>query len=288
MTKEKIGFIGTGVMGRSMAGHMLRAGHPVYVYTRTKEKADDLLAQGAVWVHSPKEMAGLVDVVITMVGYPADVQAIYFGDEGLIANGRPGLVLIDMTTSTPTLAVEINQAAKIRGIDTLDAPVSGGDVGAKQAKLTIMVGGDKAVYHKTLPIFEKMGSNCTYLGEAGSGQHTKMANQIAIAGTMIGICEAFVYAEKAGLEPEAVLATISAGAASSWSMVNYMPRIFAGDFAPGFYIKHFVKDMTIALDEAEKLGMITPGLSTVKKMYDELVERGESESGTQALYKYWD
>ncbi len=287
MEKKKIGFIGIGVMGHSMAGHLLRAGHAVYVYTRTKSKADKLISEGALWSSSPREMTEQVDMVITMVGYPDDVRTIYFGEEGLIANGRQGQVLIDMTTSTPTLAVDIYQAAKVRGIQALDAPVSGGDVGAKEAKLTIMVGGDEAAYQNTLPVFETLGARCTWLGKAGSGQHTKMANQIAIAGTMIGICEAFVYAEKAGLDTEAVFATISAGAASSWSMVNYMPRIFAGDFAPGFYIKHFIKDMTIAMDEAEKFGMITPGLTVVKKMYEELAARGEAESGTQALYQYW-
>ncbi len=285
---QKIGFIGTGVMGKSMAGHLLAAGHPLYVYTRTKSKADELVAKGAIWVDSVGELAQCVDVAITIVGYPKDVEEVYLGADGLVTKGNAGLTVIDMTTSIPSLAGKIYDAAKAKGIAALDAPVSGGDIGARDAKLTIMVGGEEEIFHSMAPILEKMGASIAYQGKAGSGQHTKMANQIAIAGTMIGVCEAFIYAKKAGLDPVKVLGSISGGAASSWTMVNLAPRMLNNDFAPGFFIKHFVKDMTIALSEAERMGMLTPGLSTVKKMYDELIERGEENSGTQALYKYWD
>jgi len=285
---KRIGFIGLGVMGNSMAGHLLAAGHPLFVYTRTKEKAESLLERGAVWVDTPGELTKLVDVIITMIGYPTDVEEVYLGENGILANGEANLVAIDMTTSSPSLAKKIYDAAKVKGISILDAPVSGGDIGAQTAKLSIMVGGDEQTFVSMKPLFECMGTQVVYQGLAGSGQHTKMANQIALAGAMIGVCEAIVYAEKAGLDPAVVLKSISSGAAGSWAMSNLASRMLAGDFAPGFYIKHYIKDMTIALAEAEKMGILTPGLRTVKQMYEALAKSGRENDGTQALYTYWD
>lgn len=282
-----IGFIGTGVMGKSIAGHLLTAGYPVIVYTRTRAKATDLLEKGAQWADSPKEIAERANVVFTMVGYPRDVEEIYFGENGLISNGKQGSFLIDMTTSSPSLAASIFEEAHKKGIYALDAPVSGGDIGAKEAKLSIMVGGARKAFEEILPLLEKVGTNIVYQGKAGSGQHTKMANQIAIASNMIGVTEAIVYAEKAGLDPDNVLKSIATGAAGSWSLSNLVPRMLKGDFAPGFYIKHMIKDMKIAQAESEKMGMATPGLDLSKSLYDQLAETGEENSGTQALYKYW-
>jgi 3-hydroxyisobutyrate dehydrogenase len=282
-----IGFIGTGVMGKSMAGHLLAAGFPLIVYSRTKEKSAELLEKGANWVDTPKEMAESANVIMTMVGYPADVEEIYLGENGLINHGRKDSVLIDMTTSAPSLAVRIYESAKEKGIHTIDAPVSGGDVGAKEAKLSIMVGGKDEVFEAIKPLLKLLGTNIVYQGKAGAGQHTKMCNQIAIASNMIGVCEAIIYAEKAGLNPESVLKSITTGAAGSWSLNNLAPRMLNGNFEPGFYIKHFIKDMKIALDEAEQMEMQVPGLTLAKSLYDQLVEMGEENSGTQALYKYW-
>jgi len=282
-----IGFIGTGVMGKSMAHHLLKAGYELYVYTRTKEKAEELLNQGAKWADTPKELAQHANVIITMIGYPKDVEHIYLGEQGLIVNGKPGTYMIDMTTSTPSLAERIASEAKKKGIAALDAPVSGGDIGARDAKLAIMVGGEEEDFKTVQPILEVMGNNVVYQGKAGSGQHTKMCNQITIASTMIGVTEAIVYAKKAGLDPERVLQSISTGAASSWSLTNLVPRMVKEDFEPGFYIKHFIKDMTIALEEADKMGMDTPGLALSKSLYVQLAEAGEENSGTQALYKYY-
>lgn len=282
---QTVGFIGTGVMGKSMAGHLMNAGYPVHVYTRTKEKAEDLLQKGAHWADTPKEIAKNCDVIITMVGYPKDVEEIYLGAEGLVAHAKEGSYLIDMTTSSPQLAQKIGRTAAERNIAALDAPVSGGDIGARDAKLSIMVGGDESAFQAIEPIFTKMGTNVVYQGKAGSGQHTKMCNQIAIASGMIGVCEAILYAEKAGLDPETVLKSIESGAAGSWSLSNLAPRMLKGDFAPGFYVKHFIKDMTIALNSAEEMGLMTPGLTLAKKLYDELAEMGDENSGTHALYK---
>ncbi|MDP4171012.1 MAG: NAD(P)-dependent oxidoreductase [Bacillota bacterium] len=282
-----IAFIGTGVMGKSMAGHLLEGGYSLVVYNRTKEKAADLLAKGAKWANTPKEAAQNAHVIFTMVGYPYDVEEIYFGENGIINCARRDSFLIDMTTSTPSLAVRIYEEAAKKGIFAIDAPVSGGDVGAKEAKLAIMAGGDKDAFEAVKPIFEKLGTNIVYQGKAGSGQHTKMCNQIAIASNMMGVCEAIIYAEKAGLNPENVLKSISTGAAGSWSLSNLAPRILNGNFEPGFYIKHFIKDMKIALEEAGKMGMDAPGLALAKSLYDQLDEKGEGNSGTQALYKYW-
>ncbi|MDQ0972879.1 3-hydroxyisobutyrate dehydrogenase [Neobacillus niacini] len=282
-----IGFIGTGVMGKSMAGHLLAAGYQVIVYSRTKEKAGDLLEKGGYWGGTPQEVASKADVIFTMVGYPSDVEEIYLGENGLVNHAKAGSYIIDMTTSAPSLAVKIFKAAKEKDIHAIDAPVSGGDVGAKEAKLSIMVGGEEEDVEAIRPLLSLMGSNIVYQGKAGAGQHTKMCNQIAIASNMIGVCEAIVYAEKAGLNPESVLKSITAGAAGSWSLSNLAPRMLHGNFEPGFYIKHFIKDMKIALDEAEHMNMEVPGLTLAKKLYDKLSEMGEENSGTQALYKYW-
>jgi 3-hydroxyisobutyrate dehydrogenase len=286
-SNKVIGFIGLGVMGKSMAANLLKAGFEVFVYTRTKDKASELLLQGAKWASAPKEIAQKANVIISMVGYPSDVEEIYLGKNGLIENGKQGTHLIDMTTSTPSLAVKIAEEAKKRGMESLDAPVSGGDIGARDAKLTIMVGGSSEAFEAVLPIFDIIGSNVVHQGPAGSGQHTKMCNQIAIASNMIGVTEAISYAQKAGLDPERVLRSISSGSAGSWSLSNLVPRMVEGDFEPGFYIKHFIKDMKIALDEAERMGMDAPGLSLSKSLYEGLAEAGEENSGTQALYKHY-
>lgn len=282
-----IGFIGIGVMGKSMVCHLLQAGYTVYVYTRTKEKANSVIEEGAKWCEAPKEVAKKANIIMTMVGYPHDVEEIYFGEDGLLHVAKEGSVVIDFTTSTPTLAKRIYEEGKKNGIHTLDAPVSGGDVGAKEGRLTIMVGGDEEVYNACLPLFELLGGNIILQGAAGSGQHTKMCNQITIASNMLGVCEAVAYAKKAGLDPEKVLQSISAGAAGSWSLSNLAPRMLKEDFAPGFYVKHFIKDMKIALEEAERLQLPVPGLTLAKRLYDELAAEGEENSGTQALYKQY-
>jgi len=289
LTQENtiIGFIGTGVMGKSMAGHLLKAGYPLYVYTRTKDKAKELLDQGASWASTPKELAEKANVIITIVGYPKDVEEVYLGKDGLVTNGRENTYVIDMTTSTPSLAVRIHQEASKKGIYSLDAPVSGGDIGAREARLAIMVGGDEEAFTQVEPILQVMGSNIILQGKAGAGQHTKMCNQIAIASNMLGVIESIVYAEKAGLNPENVLKTITTGAAGSWSLANLAPRVLTGDFEPGFMIKHFIKDMGIALEEAEKMGMDLPGLSLAQSLYKKLADEGLSDLGTQALYKLW-
>ncbi|WP_096154871.1 MULTISPECIES: NAD(P)-dependent oxidoreductase [Bacillus] len=282
-----ITFIGTGVMGNSMASHLLLAGYNVHIYTRTKEKANNLILKGAKWFHSPKEAVQEADVVITMVGYPSDVEQVYLGQDGIVQHANTDTFLIDMTTSTPTLAKEIFEKAKERGLRSLDAPVSGGDIGARDAKLTIMAGGDEGDFHAVESLLKHLGTNIVYQGPAGSGQHTKMCNQIAIATNMIGVCEALAYAKAAGLNPENVLKSISAGAAGSWSLSNLAPRMINGNFEPGFYIKHFVKDMKIAIDEAEKMDIPVPGLQLAKELYEKLIVLGEEDSGTQALYKLW-
>jgi 3-hydroxyisobutyrate dehydrogenase len=282
-----IGFIGTGVMGKSMASHLLSAGFPMIVYNRSKEKAEELLQKGAIWVSTPKEVAQQANVIFTIVGYPKDVEEVYLGKQGIITNGKSNTYVIDMTTSTPTLAVKIFEEAKSKGIHAVDAPISGGDIGAREAKLSIMVGGEKEVFLKLEPLFNILGTNVVYQGAAGAGQHTKMCNQITIASNMIGVCEAIIYAENAGLDPKNVLASITSGAAGSWSLSNLAPKMIEGNFEPGFYIKHFIKDMKIALEEAGAMGMETPGLSLAKRLYEQLAENGEENSGTHALYKYW-
>lgn len=289
MTEKKsvIGFIGTGVMGKSMAGHLLRDGYPVLVYTRTKEKAAELIEAGAVWKETIEELASQSDYILTMVGYPSDVEEIYLSEKGILSSAKEGTYVIDMTTSKPSLAKEIYELAKQRSIHALDAPVSGGDVGAREARLSIMAGGDQQAFEACMPIFSVIGQNIVYQGEAGSGQHTKMCNQIAIAAGMIGVSEAIAYAEHAGLDPENVLKSISAGAAGSWSLSNLAPRMLKEDFEPGFYVKHFLKDMGIAIEEAETMKMDAPGLTLAHSLYTELQKKGEGDSGTQALYKLW-
>jgi len=287
MTSQKIGFIGTGVMGRSMAGHLLRAGHTLHVYNRTREKAQSLLEAGAQWHDTPGSVARVVDVVITMLGFPSDVEEVYLGSEGLIALVKPNALLIDMTTSSPALAARIAGAAEAKGLSALDAPVSGGDLGAREAKLVIMVGGSEPAFAAAKPLFELMGKNVLRHGGPGAGQHCKMANQIAVAASMLAWVEALAYAKSAGLEPARVLESISGGAAGSWSMTNLAPRALAGNFAPGFYVKHFLKDMRIALDSAAEMKLDLPGLACAKRLYDRVAAQGWSESGTQVLYKLY-
>ena len=286
--KTVVGFAGLGVMGQSMAGHILDAGYDLLVYNRTKEKAKNLIERGAVWKDDPRSLAEGSDVVITMVGYPADVEHVYLGERGLLEGARPGTVLIDMTTSSPGLAARIAEEGKKKGVSVLDAPVSGGDRGAREATLSIMVGGDEKVFNDMAPLFSVMGKGIVLQGGAGSGQHTKMANQIAIASGMMGVCEAVVYAKKAGLDPDRVLSSISAGAAGSWSLSNLAPRMLRGDFAPGFFVKHLIKDMKIALEEAKGMGMETPGLARTLELYEELASMGYENDGTQALYRLYD
>jgi 3-hydroxyisobutyrate dehydrogenase len=284
---RKIGFIGTGVMGRSMAGHLQRAGHSLHVYNRTPEKAQALLDAGAQWHDAPASLARAVDVVITMLGFPSDVEDVYLGREGLIASAKPNALLIDMTTSSPALAARIATTAQQKGLSSLDAPVSGGDLGAREARLVIMVGGDESAFAAARPLFEVMGKNIVRHGGPGAGQHCKMANQIAVAASMLAWVEALAYARSAGLEPARVLESISGGAAGSWSMTNLAPRALAGNFAPGFYVKHFLKDMRIALDSAAEMKLELPGLECAKRLYDQVAAHGWSEDGTQALYKLY-
>ena len=286
--KTAIGFAGLGVMGHSMAGHILEGGFPVFVYNRSKEKALDLLSRGALWKDDPAALAEACSVVITMVGYPADVEEVYFGEKGLFRGAREGSVLIDMTTSSPELAVRIAEEGAERGVAVLDAPVSGGDKGAREAVLSIMVGGDEGTFHAMEPLFALMGKNIVHQGGPGSGQHTKMANQIALASNMMGVCEALAYGAKMGLDLEKMLSSISGGAAGSWAMTNLAPRILAGDFAPGFFVKHFLKDMKIALEEGDRAGLDIPGLKGAFSQYGKASAMGLDDDGTQALYKVYE
>jgi 3-hydroxyisobutyrate dehydrogenase len=280
---KTIGFIGTGVMGSSMAGHLIEAGYSLRVYNRTREKAESLLEQGAVWCDTPAEAAQGADAIITMVGYPSDVEAVYLGEGGVVAAADEGAVLVDMTTSSPALAGRIAKAAAARGIASLDAPVSGGDVGARFGTLTIMVGGDEAALEAMRPVFEAMGETVLHHGGPGAGQHCKMANQIAIAASMLGLAECLEYAREAKLDPARVIETLSGGSAASWTLANYGPRVLAGDFAPGFYVKHFIKDLRIALAEAEAMRADLPGTALAKRLYEALAAGGGSDLGTQAL-----
>jgi len=283
----KVGFIGIGVMGKSMAGHLAKAGYPLHIYTRTAEKAQALVDEGAVWHDTPAKLAAACDVIVTMVGFPKDVEEIYLGEDGIIAHAREGAYLIDMTTSSPLLAQRIHEAAKAKGQAALDAPVSGGDVGARNAALSIMVGAEPEHYEQALPLLEVMGKNIVRQGGPGAGQHTKMCNQIAIASGMVGVCEALAYAESAGLDPKTVLSSIESGAAGSWSLTNLGARIIDDNFEPGFYVKHFIKDMGIALESAREMGMDTPGLALAHSLYQRLAEQGYEDKGTQALFKIW-
>lgn len=281
----KIGWIGTGVMGRQMAGHLLSAGHELTVSNRTREKAGPHLERGAKWVATPREVAGECPIVFTMLGYPDDVREVVLGKSGVLSSLARGGLIIDCTTSSPSLAVEIAAAAKAKGIDTLDAPVSGGDIGARNATLSFMVGGEQPAFDRAKPLFEKMGKTIVLQGGPGSGQHTKMVNQILIAPGMVAICEALVYARAAGLEPHQVLQSVSGGAAGSWSLTNYVPRMLSGDLAPGFYVEHFLKDMKIALEEADRMKLQLPGLTLARELYAKLAAMGGSRNGTHALIK---
>lgn len=285
---KKIGFIGLGVMGKSMAGHLLDAGHKLHVYNRTKEKATELLNKGAVWEETPADIAQKCAIIFTIVGFPRDVEEIYFGSDGLLENMETDTILVDMTTSRPDLAEKIAKAAKARSGNALDAPVSGGDAGARQAELSIMVGGDREAFKRVLPLFERMGANIVPQGPAGSGQHCKMCNQIAIASNMLGVCEAVAYAQKAGLDPKTVLKSIESGAAGSWSLSNLAPRMIEGNFDPGFYVKHFIKDMTIASEAADSMSLDTQGLDVALQMYKKLAERGYENDGTQGLFRLYE
>lgn len=280
-----VGFIGLGIMGRSMAGHLQDAGYKLHVYNRTKSKADELLAGGAQWHDSPGQVAASADVIITMVGYPADVEEVFLGNDGIIENAKEGTYLIDMTTSEPSLAIKIAKAAAVKGLHSLDAPVSGGEVGAKNAKLSIMVGGEQAAFEAVKPLFEIMGENIRLQGGPGAGQHTKMCNQIVVAGNMLATAEGLTYAIKSGLDPEEVLNSIGTGAASSFLLNGLGPKMIAGDFAPGFFVHHFIKDMTIALKEANAMNADLPGLRTAKSLYEKVAQEGAREDGTQALIK---
>ena len=284
----RVGFVGLGIMGRSMAGHLQKAGYELHVYNRTKSKADELLEGGAAWHDSPGEVAANADVVITMVGYPADVEEVYLGAGGIIEKAAAGAYLVDMTTSEPSLAVRIAEAASARGLHSLDAPVSGGDVGARNATLSIMVGGAAEDFEAVRPLLEIMGENIRLQGGPGAGQHTKMCNQIVVAGNMLAVAEGLTYARKSGLDPEEVLKSIGTGAAQSFLLNGLGPKMIAGDFAPGFFVHHFIKDMTIALKEAEAMGADLPGLKTAKRLYEKVAEAGAREDGTQALIKAYD
>jgi len=278
-----IGWIGSGVMGLSMARHLQQAGHKIYVYSRTREKAELLLGAGGVWCDSAIGVARRVEVLFSIVGFPQDVEDVYLGEQGVFCERSDCRVVVDMTTSCPALAGRIAKVAEGFGMGALDAPVSGGDIGARDGSLAIMVGGDRDSYEYVLPLLEIMGKNISYMGGAGAGQHTKMCNQILIAGTMIGVCESLLYASRQGLNQEAVIAIIGKGAAGSWSINNLGPRIVCEDFSPGFYVEHFVKDMGIALDAAAEANLSLPGLALVHQLYVALKAQGRGRLGTQAL-----
>ena len=281
--KTRVGWIGLGVMGASMCRHLLSAGYATTVFTRSRAKAEPVLSDGATWAASPRAVAEASDVVFSIVGFPRDVREVLLGADGALEGLRPGGILVDMTTSEPTLAVEIDAAARARGAHAVDAPVSGGDVGAREARLSIMIGGEVDVVASLAPCFEAMGKTIVHQGPAGAGQHTKMVNQILIASSMVGLCEALLYGYRAGLDLDTVLQSISSGAAASWALSNLGPRIIERDFAPGFYVEHFVKDLGIALSEAERLKLALPGLALARQLYVALEGQGHGRSGTQAL-----
>ncbi|MFL2099262.1 NAD(P)-dependent oxidoreductase [Desemzia sp. FAM 23991] len=287
MTKKKIGFIGTGVMGTSIVKHLLSAGYEVQIYSRTKSKASELIELGAKWQNTPAGVTENAEVIFTIVGYPSDVEEVYYGENGIFKTATKRHILIDMTTSTPTLANRIYQTGIEKGIAVLDAPVSGGDLGAKNGTLTIMVGGDEPVFDSVKPILEEFSGKLNLQGSAGSGQHTKMANQIMVAGTMTGMTELLVYAKAAGLDIEKVLDTVGGGSAQNWSLSNYGPRILKEDYSAGFFIKHFVKDLKIVLDEAKRMNLNLPATALAEKLYEELEGKGNGNDGTQALIKLW-
>jgi 3-hydroxyisobutyrate dehydrogenase len=281
--QTRIGWIGTGVMGSSMCGHLLGAGFSVTVYNRTREKAERLLGRGALWGTSPKEVAEASDVVFTIVGYPAEVRAVILGEDGVLAGCKEGNVVVDMSTSQPSLAIEIAEAAAQLGVRSVDAPISGGDIGAREATLSIMIGGDAEVVEALQPCWEAMGRTIVHQGGPGAGQHTKMVNQVLIATNMIGVCEALLYGYRAGLDLVTVMKSVASGAAGSWSLSNLGARIIDNNFDPGFFVEHFVKDMGIALEESKRMGLSMPGLALAHQLYLSLVALGHGRDGTQAL-----
>ncbi|HKJ03864.1 MAG TPA: NAD(P)-dependent oxidoreductase [Longimicrobiales bacterium] len=283
--RTRIGWIGLGVMGRSMCGHVIERGFEATVYTRTRATADAVLEKGARWADTPRAVAEASDVVFTIVGFPSDVREVILGEEGVLAGCEAGNVIVDMTTSEPSLAVEIYEAAKARGVSSIDAPVSGGDVGAREARLSIMIGGDAEAVEALRPCWQAMGKAAVHQGGAGAGQHTKMVNQTLIASGMVGVCEGLLYAYKSGLDIERVMESVASGAAGSWSLSNYGPRIIANDFDPGFFVEHFVKDMRIALAEAGRMKLALPGLALAHQLYTALVAQGGGRNGTQALQR---
>ncbi|MGD8387104.1 MAG: NAD(P)-dependent oxidoreductase [Desulfobacteraceae bacterium] len=284
MERQKIGWIGIGVMGSAMAGHLQAAGHDLFVFNRTRTKAEPLLEKGARWCASPADVARQAEIVFTMVGLPEDVEEVYLGEDGILSEPSNARIVVDMTTSEPALAQTLAEEAASAGIESLDAPVSGGDVGARNGTLAIMVGGNGEAFEEVLPLFEIMGENIVLMGGPGAGQHTKMCNQVLVAGTMIGVCESLLYAVKQGLDPQAVIDIIGKGAAGSWSINNLGPRIVQGNFDPGFFVEHFIKDMGIALKESAASGIALPGLALVHQLYLALQAQGHGRSGTQALY----
>lgn len=285
---QTIGFIGTGVMGSGIVNNLLNANYEVHVYNRTKSKTDPLVAKGAIWYDSPKAITENSDIIMSMVGFPQDVENIYFNDDGIFAGVSSEKIIVDMTTSTPSLAKKIGARADELNVKAIDAPISGGDLGAKNGTLTIMVGGNKEAYETLLPIFEVIGGTFNYFGNYGAGQHTKMANQIMIAGTMTGMTELLVYAKAAGLDLNKVLDTVGGGSAANWSLTNYSPRILKNDYTPGFFAKHFLKDLRIALDEAENMNLDLPATKVAKELYENLVDNKQlGNDGTQALIKLW-
>lgn len=281
----RIGWIGTGVMGISMCGHLIDAGCSATIYSRTRERAQPLLDRGAIWADTPAAVAASSDVTFTMVGYPADVREVILGEQGVLSGSGERGVVVDMTTSEPSLAVEIAEIAGDREIESLDAPVSGGDIGARNATLSIMVGGEAAAFERVRPLFEIMGATIIHQGPAGAGQHTKMVNQTLIASGMVGVCEALLYAYRAGLNLDTVLEAVGGGAAGSWSLSNYAPRMLRGDFAPGFMVEHFVKDMEITLAEARRMNLALPGLALAHELYLALRAQGGGRDGTQSLIR---
>ncbi len=281
--KTRIGWIGTGVMGSSMCGHLMAAGYQATIYNRTVEKTGPLAARGATVASSIKQLAQASDVVFTIVGYPCDVREVILGEQGVLSSARTGTVVVDMTTSEPALAAEIFSASQARGIHAIDAPVSGGDIGAREARLSIMIGGDKEVADALTPLFQTMGTTIVYQGPAGSGQHTKMVNQILITTNMIGVCEALLYGYKAGLDLNTVMLSVSSGAAGSWSLSNLGARMIAGNFEPGFFVEHFLKDMAIALSESRRMKLALPGLALAEQLYRAVEAQGYGRKGTQAL-----
>ena len=283
----KVGFIGLGVMGQSMAGHILEAGHELFVFNRTKSKANNLVEQGATWLDTPKEVAEAAELVITIVGYPQDIEEVYYGDKGLFTGAHSGSLFIDMTTSTPSLAVQLADKGKELNVGVLDAPVTGGDVGAREGRLAVLVGGNEADLEKAKPVIDTFAANVTHFGEHGAGQHAKAVNQIMVAGTMLGLAEMMTYAKTAELPLDKIVKTIGSGAASNRSLDNYGPRIIQDDYTPGFFVKHFVKDLKIALDESKKMELELPMTELAHKLYTQLAEAGHSNEGTQAIVKLW-